>query len=86
MGGVTKSRGSKRLLADRRLLIVAFSGGASLRSMYGGWSSGDGDAVIGAAKARGEDIDDGVDDLVGILLIICHIGGTNCAAGAEPTG
>jgi hypothetical protein len=30
--------------------------------------------VIGAAKARAEDMDDGVDDLVGILLMICHIG------------
>jgi hypothetical protein len=39
--------------------------------MGGGASSGE-EATIGAAKARGEDMDDGVDDRVGILLNACQ--------------
>ena len=40
----------------------------SLRSIGGGISSGLREATIGAAKARGEDIDEGVDERVWYVL------------------
>ena len=61
--GVMRSLGSK-FCGERRARSVTFEAGAgSFRSIGGGCSSGC-DATIGAAKANGEEIDDGVEQRV----------------------
>lgn len=40
---------------------------------------------MGTASAKGEDMDDGVDDRVGSLLIICHVVGATDGAGMDIT-
>ena len=57
MGGLIS-----RFPADLVLIVRFPMLGPSLKFMGGGESSGE-DATIGAAKARGEDMDDGVDDV-----------------------
>jgi hypothetical protein len=55
--------GSNKLCKDLRGLIAMLLG-LSSRSIKGMGSSGDEGATIGAARASGEDTDEGVDDLV----------------------
>ena len=63
VGGVTTNFGSNKLCKDLRGLIAAILE-LSSRSINGMGSSGDEGATIGAARASGEDTDEGVDDLV----------------------
>jgi hypothetical protein len=62
IGGVTMNLGSRKFWTDLRFLIVA--GLPSSRFIGGGPSSGDDEATIGAASARGDDTDEGVDERV----------------------
>lgn len=83
-GGVIWILGSNRLPADRCVLIVKRLGTCpSFKSIGGGMSSGEVDATIGAANASGEDMDDGVDERVGILLMACQLKGVGATAGGS---
>ena len=78
--------GSSKLPADLCVLIVKLPVlGPSLRFIGGGVSSPD-DATIGAARARGEEIDDGVDERVGILFNACQSVGVGATAGGGGGG
>lgn len=78
--------GSRRLPADRCVLIVKLTAlGPSLRFIGGGKSSAD-EATIGAAKASGDEMDDGVDERVGILLNACQSVGVGATVGGGGGG
>lgn len=79
-GGVIWILGSSRLPADRLVLIVSVPVlGPSFKSIGGGVCCCD-DATMGAANASGDDIEDGVDDLVGNLLTACQCEGVGAIA------
>lgn len=58
------TRGSRRLCPDLRCFMVGTVGGGSSRLMGGGCSSGEDGATMGAARARGDETEEGVDDRV----------------------
>lgn len=67
IGGVTSSLGSSGLRTGFCVLIVKALEVSSSKLRGGGVSLGDDGATIGAARARGEETDEGVDDRVCII-------------------